>query len=138
VNFRIPLSQQLTVPADAVLDSGLKRTVFVDRGNGYLEPREVHTGERLGDRIEILDGLKATERIVVSGTFLIDSESQLKSAASGMGGMPGMPGMAAPKSESGGKTNPPAVPVQPGPPASKAPDSKEKAMKDMPGMGSRK
>ncbi len=135
VNFRIPLSQQITVPADAVLDSGLKKTVFVDRGNGYLEPREVHTGERLGDRIEILDGLKATERIVLTGTFLIDSESQLKSAASGMGGMPGMPGMAAPKSESGGKTNPPAVPVQPGTPATKAPDSKQKTMPAMPGMG---
>jgi Cu(I)/Ag(I) efflux system membrane fusion protein len=116
VNFRIPLPRQMTVPADAVLDSGLKKTVFVDRGNGYLEPREVHTGEHLGDLVEILDGLKASDRIVVSGTFLIDSESQLKSAASGMGSMPGMPGMSAPKSEPGKKQN----------------------MPDMPGMGGRK
>jgi Cu(I)/Ag(I) efflux system membrane fusion protein len=122
VNFRIPLPRQITVPTDAVLDSGMKKTVFVDRGNGYLEPREVRTGEHLGDRIEILGGLKANERIVVSGTFLIDSESQLKSAASSMGGMPGMPGMAAPKAEPA--TMPAAVQKQ--------------DMKDMPGMGGRK
>ena len=124
VNFRIPLSRQLTVPADAVLDSGLKKTVFVDRGNGFLEPREVHTGEHLGDRVQILDGLKPNDRIVVSGTFLIDSESQLKSAASGMGGMPGMPGMAAPKSAPDSKDL-----------HNKDLHSKDKAMKDMPGMG---
>ncbi len=53
-------------------------TVFVDRGNGFLEPRQVETGERIGDRVEILSGLKAGERIVTSGNFLIDSESQLK------------------------------------------------------------
>jgi Cu(I)/Ag(I) efflux system membrane fusion protein len=68
-----------------VLDSGLKKTVFVDRGNGNIEPRSVETGERVGDRVEILRGLRADERIVVSGTFLIDSESQLRSATSSMG-----------------------------------------------------
>jgi Cu(I)/Ag(I) efflux system membrane fusion protein len=127
VNFSIALPQHVTVPTDAVLDSGLKKTVFVDRGNGYLEPREVEIGEHLGDRIEILRGLKPDERIVISGTFLIDSESQMKSAASGMGGMPGMPGMSVPKS-SGGNSPPP-------PPPSK-PESKpgKQDMKNMPGM----
>jgi hypothetical protein len=76
----------MTVPAEAVLDTGLKKTVFVDRGNGYLEPRQVETGERIGDRIEITKGLASTERIVISGNFLIDSESQLKSSAAGMSG----------------------------------------------------
>lgn len=125
VNFSIALPQHVTVPADAVLDSGLKKTVFVDRGNGYLEPREVQIGEHLGDRIEILRGLKPDERIVISGTFLIDSESQMKSAASGMGGMAGMPGMAAPKS-SGSSPRPPPL----------RPESKagKQDMKDMPGM----
>ena len=128
VNFSIALPQHLTVPADAVLDSGLKKTVFVDRGNGYLEPREVQIGERLGDRVEIRRGLKPDERIVVSGTFLIDSESQMKSAASGMGGMPGMPGMAAPKSSGSSNSQPPLS----------RPESKagKQDMKDMPGMGS--
>ena len=64
----------------------MKKTVFVDRGNGYLEPRQVETGARIGDRIEITKGLSSNERIVVSGNFLIDSESQLKSSAAGMAG----------------------------------------------------
>lgn len=95
VNLSVALPRHLTVPSDAVLDSGLKKTVFVDRGNGYLEPRAVETGERTGDRVEILKGLAPNERIATSGTFLVDSESQLKSAASAMAGVPGMPGMAA-------------------------------------------
>jgi RND family efflux transporter MFP subunit len=130
VNFRIALPKHLTVPADAVLDAGLKKVIFVDRGNGYLESRDVEIGERLGDRVEILRGLKADERIVLSGTFLIDSESQLKSAAGGMSGMPGMPGMAAPKSKPAGKSALPVVAPQPGSVAGKKQD-----MKDMPGMG---
>jgi membrane fusion protein, copper/silver efflux system len=59
--------------------------VFVDLGNGYLEPRQVTVGERFGDRVTITRGLSAGERVVSSGTFLVDSESQLKAAASGMG-----------------------------------------------------
>ncbi|MBI1789359.1 MAG: efflux RND transporter periplasmic adaptor subunit, partial [Acidobacteria bacterium] len=77
VEFRVPMARRLTVPSEAVLDTGLRKTVFVDRGNGYLEPRQVETGERVGDRVEIRKGLKAGERVVVSGNFLIDSESQL-------------------------------------------------------------
>jgi RND family efflux transporter MFP subunit len=80
VNVQFPLAgaRKLTVPADAVMDSGTNQTVYVDRGNGYLEPRAVQIGERLGDRIEIVAGLKAGERIVTSGTFLIDSESRMQ------------------------------------------------------------
>lgn len=79
--FRIPLARRITVPVEAVVDTGLKKTVFVDRGNGVLEPRTVETGERGGDRIEILKGLRAGERIVTSGNFLIDSETRLKAGA---------------------------------------------------------
>lgn len=86
VEFNVTMPARMTVPAEAVLDTGLKKTVFVDRGNGYLEPRQVETGERIGDRIEITNGLSSTERIVISGNFLIDSESQLKSSAAGMAG----------------------------------------------------
>jgi membrane fusion protein, copper/silver efflux system len=86
VDLEVALPRRLTVPAEAVLDSGLRQTVFVDRGNGYLEPREVAAGERLGDRVEIVRGLEAGERVVTSGAFLIDSESQLRSAAAGMAG----------------------------------------------------
>ena len=79
----VTLPPTLTVPADAILDSGLKKTVFVDRGNGFFEPRQVETGVRLGGRIEILKGLKAGERIVISSNFLIDSESKMDMAAAG-------------------------------------------------------
>ena len=83
VQFQVASARKLTVPAEAVLDSGTRKTVFVDRGKGYLEPRQVETGERIGDRIEILTGLKADERIVTSGNFLIDSESQLRNTDGG-------------------------------------------------------
>lgn len=53
---------------------------FVDRGNGYLEPRQIETGLRAGDNFVVLKGLKAGERIVASANFLIDSESQLQAA----------------------------------------------------------
>jgi RND family efflux transporter MFP subunit len=84
VEFRMAAVSRLSAPVEAVLDSGKKKTVFVDRGDGYFEPRVVETGERMGDRVEIRSGLKAGERVVTSGNFLIDSESQLKAAASGM------------------------------------------------------
>jgi Cu(I)/Ag(I) efflux system membrane fusion protein len=86
VELPINLPPAITVPADAVLDSGLKKTVFVDQGNGLFEPREVETGWRIGNRVEIVKGLKPGERIVISGNFLIDSESRLELAASGMYG----------------------------------------------------
>jgi len=84
VELPIALSPTLAVPTDAVLDTGLKKTVFVDRGEGFFEPREVEVGWRLGNRVEITKGLEPGERIVVSGTFLIDSESRMELAAAGM------------------------------------------------------
>jgi len=86
VEFPFTLPSALTVSADAVLDSGLKKTIFVDLGNGFFEPREVETGWRLGNRVEIVKGLKSGERIVISGNFMIDSESRLELAATGMVG----------------------------------------------------
>jgi RND family efflux transporter MFP subunit len=71
-------ARRLMVPESAVLDSGDRQVVYVDRGNGILEPRPVHVGKRAGGRAEILEGLQAGERIVTSGNFLLDSESQLK------------------------------------------------------------
>ena len=85
VEFGVVSARQLIVPAEAVLDTGDRQTVFVDLGGGYLEPRQVVIGSRFGDRVAITRGLSAGERVVSSGTFLIDSESQLKAAASGMG-----------------------------------------------------
>ena len=86
VEFSIQLPPAITIPVDAVLDSGRKKRVFVDQGNGSFEPREVETGRRLGNRVEIAKGLAPGERIVTSGTFLIDSESRMEQAAAGMTG----------------------------------------------------
>src|SRR5262249_45442704 len=85
VEFGAAGSPQLTVPAESVLDTGERQTVFVDLGDGYLEPRQVVVGERFGDRVTIARGLSAGERVVSSGAFLIDSESQLKAATTGLG-----------------------------------------------------
>ena len=86
VEFPVTLPPAITVPAEAVLDSGMKQIVFVDRGRGFFEPRKVKTGWRFGDRVEIVEGLAPGERIVISGNFLIDSESRMKLAAAGMYG----------------------------------------------------
>ena len=86
--FGIAGAKQLVVPVEAVMDTGDRQTVFVDLGNGYLEPRQVVVGDRFGDKVAIVRGVSAGERVVSSGTFLIDSESQLKAAASGMGAPP--------------------------------------------------
>jgi multidrug efflux pump subunit AcrA (membrane-fusion protein)/YHS domain-containing protein len=86
VRFDIELPPSLAVPAEAIVDSGLRKTVFVDRGNGYFEPRSVETGWRVSDQVEISRGLMAGERIVISGTFLIDSESRMKAASRGIFG----------------------------------------------------
>jgi membrane fusion protein, copper/silver efflux system len=86
VDVELPaeLDPTLTVPADAIVDSGLRKTVYVDRGHGYFEPRQVETGWRIGDRVQILKGLMEGERIVISGNFLLDSESRMKAAAAGL------------------------------------------------------
>lgn len=78
--------RMLTVPATAVLDTGRRQTVFVHRGNGYMEPREVRVGRRVEDRIEVLGGITAEDEIVVAGNFLIDSESQIQTGPRGMDG----------------------------------------------------
>jgi RND family efflux transporter MFP subunit len=81
VEFEFPGAERLTVPADAVIDTGGSQMVFVDRGNGNLEPRTVATGDRANGRVAIVSGLTAQERVVASGAFLVDSESRLRSAA---------------------------------------------------------
>ena len=80
VNLDVPLGRQLTIPASGVFQSGTRQVAFVDRGAGYFEPREVETGDRAGDDLVVLKGLKAGEHIVTSANFLIDSESQLQAA----------------------------------------------------------
>jgi RND family efflux transporter MFP subunit len=98
VDVRSNLGRQLVVPAPAVFQSGTRQLVFVDHGNGSLEPKEIAVGPRVGDDFVVLKGLTAHQSIVTSANFLIDSESQLQAAAGsfvppppGSGGM-GTPG----------------------------------------------
>src|SRR5471032_2490810 len=81
VALAIALPASVAVPVDAVLDSGLKKTVFVDCGDGYFEPRQVETGWRFDDRVQIVSGLKSGERIVTSANFFLDSETRMQQAA---------------------------------------------------------
>jgi len=76
----LELGPALTVPRSAVLDSGSRRMVFIDKGEGNFEPRKVTTGWRYGERVEILEGLKEGDEVVTSGNFLLDSESRMRSA----------------------------------------------------------
>ena len=80
VTLKVPMGKQLVIPASGVLQSGTRQIVFVSRGDGYIEPREVLLGSRAGDDFVVLKGLKAGEQIVTSANFLIDSESQLQAA----------------------------------------------------------
>ena len=78
VEVHVEMPAAVTVPADAVIDSGRQKTVFVERGEGMFETRVVETGWRLADSVEITKGLNPGERVVVAGNFLIDSESRMK------------------------------------------------------------
>ncbi|MBI5641573.1 MAG: efflux RND transporter periplasmic adaptor subunit [Nitrospirae bacterium] len=78
VEVKIPLGNKLAVPDEAVLDTGERQIVYVDKGDGYFEPREVRLGMRAEGLREVLAGLKAGEKVAAAATFLIDSEAQLK------------------------------------------------------------
>lgn len=80
VELRADLGERVVVPASAVVVSGERRVVFVDRGEGVLEPRAVETGVTSDERVEVVRGLEPGERVVASGNFLIAAESRVQSA----------------------------------------------------------
>ena len=80
VTLKVPMGEQLVIPATGVLQTGTRDLAFVYRSDGFIEPREVQLGSRVGDDFIVLKGLKAGEQIVTSANFLIDSESQLQAA----------------------------------------------------------
>jgi Cu(I)/Ag(I) efflux system membrane fusion protein/cobalt-zinc-cadmium efflux system membrane fusion protein len=79
----------LSVPADAVLDSGTEQVVFVALGDGYFEPRRVRTARRVDGMVEVTQGLKEGEAVATGATFFLDSESQLRAAVRGFEGAAG-------------------------------------------------
>ena len=82
--FELAGPPAITVPRDAIVDTGRQQHVFVAVGDRF-EPRPVRLGTQLADRVEVRSGLAAGERIVSAGVFLLDSESRLR-ATGGMGG----------------------------------------------------
>ena len=81
VRLRAPLGRQLFVPASAVLQAGSRQIVFLSRGQGSFEPREVQLSAPTDEGFVVLKGLKSGDTVVTSANFLIDSESQLQAAA---------------------------------------------------------
>jgi Cu(I)/Ag(I) efflux system membrane fusion protein len=89
VELKVNLGQRLAVPDEAVIDTGLRQIVYVDKGDGYFEPREVTTGLRAERLIEVVSGLRAGERVASSANFLIDSEAKLKGVEAPRAATPG-------------------------------------------------
>jgi Cu(I)/Ag(I) efflux system membrane fusion protein len=77
IDVPVKMPSAITIPSEAIIFSGTTKTVFVDLGDGFFEPRQIETGWRMGNKVEVIKGLKPGERIVVSGNFLVDSESKL-------------------------------------------------------------
>jgi len=76
--IRVPLGSAVTVPVTALIDTGSRQVVWVESSPGIFEHRDVKGGERSGDQVQLLSGLKPGEKVAVSGGYLIDSEAQLK------------------------------------------------------------
>ena len=88
VTLLVAMPPAIAVPADAIVDSGHMRTVFVEKSAGVFEPREVETGRRAGGRVEIVKGLAAGERVAVAGTFVLDAERRLRGDIPGVQALP--------------------------------------------------
>lgn len=85
VELAVDYGERLSVPTSTIIDTGVRKVAFVARDDGHLEPREVQVGAKTDDLYEVIKGLHAGEKVVARALFLIDSESQLKAAISGMG-----------------------------------------------------
>lgn len=116
VEFQVPLTEALSVPTSAVLDTGRRKIVYVLVGEDLFAPREVQTGWQTGDLVEITAGLESGDRVAASGTFLIDSESRMRLAAAGL--MTDQPATAPPAAPKPAEPQPaaalpaPTVPVE--------------------------
>ena len=78
ITIPVKLGDAILVPRESVMDTGLRKIVFVCKAGNAFEPREIQTGLETDDGYEVKSGLKEGERIVVSGNFLLDSESRVQ------------------------------------------------------------
>jgi Cu(I)/Ag(I) efflux system membrane fusion protein len=83
VTFDTDLGEGLVIPLNSVMPTGTRSLVFVDKGQGRIEPRDVKLGAEYDGCYEVKEGLREGERIVASATFLIDAEAQLQGALKG-------------------------------------------------------
>ncbi len=88
--IRDEIGEKLAVPADAVMNTGTRQVVFVDRGDGYFEPHTVKLGEHVDGYYVVISGLESGDSVVTNPVFLIDAESNLNEASGALGSMPGM------------------------------------------------
>jgi Cu(I)/Ag(I) efflux system membrane fusion protein len=112
VEIEIDAGRKLAVPDEAVLDSGLRKVVFLDKGEGRFEPAEVKIGNKFDGYYEVLAGLSPGERILASASFLLDSESRLKEAMGAMAGMAGHADMKGMETQAAAKAGPQEKKVQ--------------------------
>jgi membrane fusion protein, copper/silver efflux system len=85
ISMSASIGRQVLIPQDALMDTGTEQYVFIDKGNGYVEPRKVKASAEAGEKVGIQEGLKPGERVVTGANFIVDSESRLKGALAGMG-----------------------------------------------------
>jgi len=78
--IKVHLGDKLAVPDSAVIDTGLRKIVYLSKGEGVLESQEIKVGQKAEGYYEVIDGLHAGDNVVTSGNFFVDSESSLKSA----------------------------------------------------------
>src|SRR5438045_717673 len=95
ITMSVSLGRQVLVPRDAVMDTGTEQYVFIDKGDGYLQPRKVKVSVEAGEHVGIEEGLKPGERVVTEANFVVDSESRLKGAFAGIGAPSQAPSLAA-------------------------------------------
>jgi len=88
--LKVDSGRHLAVPEEAVLDTGMRKIVFLDKGNGHFESKEIKLGSKLDGFYQVVSGLNEGQKIAASSVFLLDSESRLSEAMAGMAGMEGM------------------------------------------------
>jgi Cu(I)/Ag(I) efflux system membrane fusion protein len=84
LEFTLSIGEKLVIPSEAVLDSGEVKYAFLDKGNGFFEPKIIKVGISGDDYYEIISGLKEGDKVITDAAFLIDSESSIKAAISQM------------------------------------------------------
>jgi Cu(I)/Ag(I) efflux system membrane fusion protein len=85
-SFHLALGSVLTVPRDAVIDTGQEKVVYIARDNGVFQQQRIRTGTPVKDRYPVLEGLKEGEKVVTNGVFLVDSQTRLTGGLTGMFG----------------------------------------------------